>query len=71
MEQYILSVPYDSEQLDFAKLLSGLRDVKVSRTGPRRRVQVILDESRFTEVCDRLPKMVRVEPVIHHAHVAT
>jgi hypothetical protein len=68
LEKYILSVPYDMAPLDFAATLSDVEGVRVSRSGPARRVQVWSDDSKLTEIRSRLPARSRVERVVEHSH---
>ena len=64
--RYILSVPYDSDRIDFAVRLAELAHVHVSRNGPQRRVQISLDSNRMADVRKALPSYVRIEPIIPH-----
>jgi hypothetical protein len=61
IRDFVAAVPYANAPIDFAALLSSVRDVKVSRKGPQRRVQISLDESRMEKVKSLLPSHVIIE----------
>ena len=70
MTQLILSIGYDRPKLDFSALLHGHPEVRVSRSGPQRRVQVEAPEGALEELRGALPEGVRIEPVIGYGHGA-
>lgn len=68
MTDFIVSVPYGFDPVDFGWLLRGEPAVTVSRDGAHRRVTLSFDEALAPRIKALLPPHVVLEPAIAHVH---
>lgn len=66
MNEYVIAVPRDKEPIDFAGSLSGIDNLTVKASGPRRRVRVSATEPAIETARKNLPSGTLIEKVVAH-----